>query len=84
MATLLAGMVAAPNYGADYKRRFDAIYPELAERYDVPLYPFFLEGVAGVRSLQLSDGLHPNRDGVERIVEGILPSVEAVLAQAKR
>ena len=48
------------------------------------LYPFFLEGVAGDRPLQLSDGLHPNREGVERIVEGILPSVEAVLAQAKR
>ena len=48
------------------------------------LYPFFLEGVAGNRSLQLGDGLHPNRAGVERIVEGILPSVEAVLAQAKR
>jgi acyl-CoA thioesterase-1 len=84
MATLLAGMVAAPNYGADYKRRFDAIYPELAQRFGVALYPFFLDGVAANRPLQLDDGLHPNRAGVERIVEGILPSVEAVLAQAKR
>jgi acyl-CoA thioesterase I len=84
MATLLAGMVAAPNYGEDYKRRFDAIYPELAQKFDVALYPFFLAGVAGVRPLQLEDGLHPNRAGVERIVEGILPLVEAVLAQAKR
>jgi acyl-CoA thioesterase-1 len=50
----------------------------------VTLYPFFLEGVAGDRSLQFADGLHPNRAGVERIVAGILPSVEAVLAQAKR
>ncbi len=48
------------------------------------LYPFFLDGVAGVRSLQLADGLHPNRAGVERIVEGILPSVVAVLGQVKR
>jgi acyl-CoA thioesterase-1 len=84
LATLFAGMVAAPNYGADYKRRFDAIYPELAQRFGVTLYPFFLEGVAGNRPLQLSDGLHPSREGVERIVAGILPSVEAVLAQAKR
>ena len=84
LAVLLAGMVAAPNYGADYKRRFDAIYPELAQKYGVTLYPFFLDGVAGNRPLQLEDGLHPNRAGVERIVEGILPSVEAVLAQAKR
>ncbi|THD48604.1 MAG: arylesterase [Bradyrhizobium sp.] len=84
MATLLAGMVAAPNYGEDYKRRFDAIYPELAQRFGVTLYPFFLEGVAGERNLQLGDGLHPNRDGVERIVEGILPSVETTLNEVKR
>ena len=84
MATLLAGMLAAPNYGADYQRRFDAIYPELAQRFGVTLYPFFLDGVAADPSLTLGDGLHPNRAGVERIVEGILPSAEAVLAQAKR
>jgi acyl-CoA thioesterase I len=84
MATLLAGMVAAPNYGQDYKHRFDAIYPALAARFGVTLYPFFLEGVAGHPDLQLNDGLHPNRQGVERIVEGILPSVETVLGQIKR
>ena len=84
MAILLAGMLAAPNYGADYKRRFDAIYPELAQKFGVALYPFFLDGVAANPALQLPDGLHPNRAGVERIVKGILPSVEAVLAQAKR
>jgi len=84
LATLLAGMLAAPNLGEDYKRRFDAIYPELAQKFGVTLYPFFLEGVAGAPSLQLADGLHPNRAGVERIVQGILPTVEAVLAQVKR
>ncbi len=83
MATLFAGMVAAPNYGEDYKHRFDAIYPDLAKKFGVTLYPFFLEGVAGHRDLQLSDGLHPNRQGVERIVEGILPSVETVLGTVK-
>jgi acyl-CoA thioesterase-1 len=84
MATLLAGMVAAPNYGEDYKHRFDAIYPDLAKKFGVTLYPFFLEGVAGHPDLQLSDGLHPNRQGVERIVAGILPSLETVLGQIKR
>jgi acyl-CoA thioesterase I len=84
MATLLAGMVAAPNYGEDYKHRFDAIYPDLAKKFGVTLYPFFLEGVAGHPDLQLSDGLHPNRQGVERIVAGILPSVETVLGQIRR
>jgi acyl-CoA thioesterase-1 len=84
LAILLAGMRAAPNYGEDYQRRFDAIYPALAAKFGVTLYPFFLDGVAGVRSLQLADGLHPNRAGVERIVEGILPSVVAVLGQVKR
>jgi acyl-CoA thioesterase-1 len=84
MAILLAGMVAAPNYGEDYKHRFDAIYPDLASKFGVTLYPFFLEGVAGHPDLQLGDGLHPNRQGVERIVEGILPSVETVLRTLKR
>jgi acyl-CoA thioesterase I len=84
MSILLAGMVAAPNYGVDYKQRFDAIYPDLAKKFAVTLYPFFLEGVAGHPDLQLSDGLHPNRQGAERIVEGILPSVETVLGEVKR
>ena len=84
MAILLAGMLAAPNYGEDYERRFDAIYPELAAKFGVALYPFFLEGVAGVRPLQLEDGLHPNRAGVERIVQGILPAVETLLGKVGR
>ena len=84
LATLLAGMVAAPNYGEDYKHRFDAIYPALAKKFAVTLYPFFLEGVAGHPDLQLNDGLHPNRQGVERIVDGMLPSVETVLGTVKR
>lgn len=83
MAILLAGMRAAPNYGADYQKRFDAIYPALAQRFDVALYPFFLDGVAEDPAFTLGDGLHPNRAGVEKIVQGILPSVEAVLKQAQ-
>ncbi|UHC18286.1 arylesterase [Methylobacterium currus] len=81
---LLAGMRAAPNLGPDYGKRFDAIYPKLAERYGLILYPFFLDGVAGDRSLTLADGLHPTRAGVTRVVAGILPSVEAFLTRLRQ
>lgn len=76
---LLAGMLATPSLGAEYKAAFDRIYPELAARHGVTLYPFFLDGVLGEKDMQLSDGLHPTRAGVERIVAHILPSVETVL-----
>lgn len=80
---LLAGMRASANMGPDYVARFDAIYPELAQRYGLILYPFFLEGVAGDASLALPDHLHPNAKGVETIVAGILPSVESFLARLR-
>jgi acyl-CoA thioesterase I len=80
---MLAGMRAAPNLGRDYQAAFDRIYPELARERGLPLYPFFLEGVAGVRALNLQDGLHPNAEGVEAIVKGIVPTVERFLAQIK-
>jgi acyl-CoA thioesterase I len=73
---LMAGMLASPSLGAEYGRAFNAIYPALAAKYKVPLYPFFLQGVAGNKSLQLADGLHPNRDGVRKIVAQILPLTE--------
>ncbi|KMO27735.1 GDSL family lipase [Methylobacterium variabile] len=81
---LLAGMRAAPNLGPDYGRRFDAIYPRLAERHGLILYPFFLDGIAGDRGLNLADGLHPTRAGVERVVAGILPSVEDFLKRLRK
>ncbi|ESZ47237.1 arylesterase [Mesorhizobium sp. L103C565B0] len=80
IAVLLAGMRAAPNLGADYQNAFDAIYPKLAAKYDVPLYPFFLDGVAAQSGLQLEDGLHPNPKGVAVMVERILPAVEKAVA----
>ena len=76
---LLAGMLAPPSLGKDYGRQFDAIYPALAAQYDVPLYPFFLDGMAEDTSQKLADGMHPNKRGVETIVAHILPSVEALL-----
>lgn len=83
IAVLLAGMRAAPNLGADYQNRFDAIFPQLAAKYGVPLYPFFLDGVAGDAAFQLEDGLHPNAQGVDLMVERILPAVEKAIAVVK-
>lgn len=79
IAVLLCGMLAPPNYGADYAARFDAIYPELAKEFGVPLYPFFLEGVAAETRLNQKDGIHPTAEGVDLIVKNILPTVEALL-----
>jgi acyl-CoA thioesterase-1 len=80
IAVLLAGMRAAPNLGPDYQNAFDAIFPDLAKKYDVALYPFFLDGVAGQPGMQLEDGLHPNAQGVDQMVERILPTVEKAIA----
>jgi acyl-CoA thioesterase-1 len=73
-------MVAPPNYGADYSARFNAIYPDLAKSFGVPLYPFFLEGVAADARLNQADGLHPTAEGVDVIVKNILPTVEAFVS----
>lgn len=78
---LIAGMRAAPNLGRDYADRFNRIYPDLAAKYQLGLYPFFLDGPAGNRALNLPDGLHPTGEGVKIIVARILPSVESFLAE---
>jgi acyl-CoA thioesterase I len=80
---LLAGMRAPRNLGDAYAAEFDAIYPDLAKREGVLLYPFFLEGVVADRALNQNDGIHPTAEGVTRIVEAILPSVEALIEQAR-
>ncbi len=76
---LLAGMKAPPNLGPRYGKTFNRIYPDLAERYDVALYPFFLQGVAGRRALNQRDGIHPNAAGVEVIVAAMVPYVLELL-----
>lgn len=81
IAVMLAGMLAPRNYGPDYAAKFDPIYPDLARAYGVPLYPFFLEGVAGEARLNLSDGIHPTAEGIDVIVARILPAVEAFLSR---
>lgn len=80
---LLAGMMAPRNLGSDYGKAFDAIYPTLAKQHAVPLYPFFLEGVAMDPKLNLEDGMHPTAEGVAVIVKGILPQVVAELDRLK-
>ena len=72
---VVAGMLAPPNLGRDYMTKFNAIFPELARKYDAPLYPFFLAGVAGVSALNLPDRVHPNFQGIKRMVSGIAPTV---------
>lgn len=72
---ILAGMRAPVNWGEAYRQEFEQVFPELAEKHGLPLYPFFLDGVIGNQALLLDDGLHPNADGVGRIVDGILPLV---------
>nr|HEV8008474.1 arylesterase [Bradyrhizobium sp.] len=79
IAVLLCGMVAPPNYGSDYAARFNAIYPDLSKSFGVPLYPFFLEGVAADARLNQADGMHPTAQGVDVIVKNILPTVQAFL-----
>ena len=84
LPTLIAGMRAAPNLGADYDRAFDAIYPALAEATGAILYPFFLDGVAGDPKLNQPDGLHPTAAGAAVIVGRMLPYVEDLLRRADR
>lgn len=78
---LVAGMLAAPNLGPDYRQRYEAIFPTLARKYDAELYPFILQGVVGNRALLLGDGVHPNFEGIKRMVTGIMPTVQRALAK---
>jgi acyl-CoA thioesterase-1 len=83
VAVLLCGMRAAPNLGPEYGTAFERIYPELATKYDVLMYPFFLDGAAADLKLLQHDGLHPNASGVDVMVARILPKVEELIARAR-
>jgi acyl-CoA thioesterase-1 len=78
---LLAGMRAARNADPNYIRRFEAIFPALAAKYDVGFYPFFLDGVATVEGMSLPDGMHPNFRGVKEIVTRLTGPVKAALGR---
>ncbi|MGI9510936.1 MAG: arylesterase [Geminicoccaceae bacterium] len=79
LPVLLTGMLPPPNLGKDYTEAFAKVFEDLAERHDIPLYPFFLDGVAGERELNQPDQLHPLPEGVAVIVERIMPTVTAWL-----
>jgi acyl-CoA thioesterase-1 len=76
---LLAGMRAPPNMGSEYTEAFDGIFPRLAEKHGVALYPFFLDGVAADPDLNQADGIHPNARGVAVIVKRLSPAVKVLL-----
>ena len=79
--TMLAGMLAAPNLGAEYSAAFNGMYPRLAKTFNVPLYPFVMQGVVGRTDLMLDDGIHPNADGVKVMADGIAPVVKGALGE---
>lgn len=76
---LLAGMKLPPNYGSDYTRQFEALFPDLAKAQGVALIPFLLDGVAARPELNLADGIHPNAQGYQRVIENVLPALLALL-----
>tara|TARA_B100001121_G_C18668903_1_gene612740 strand:+ start:1261 stop:1872 length:612 start_codon:yes stop_codon:yes gene_type:complete len=72
---ILAGMLAPTSHGVEYKKKFDQIYLNLSKKYDLKLIPFLLEGVAFNPSLNLSDGMHPNKEGTIVISETLKKSI---------
>jgi acyl-CoA thioesterase-1 len=80
---LLLGMKAVSNWGPEYQKEFDAIYPALAEKYHAVLYPFFLDGIATDATLNQTDGLHPNPKGVALIVDRVSPYLERLLGRTE-
>ena len=79
---VLTGMLAAPNLGEDYTRRFNPIWPDLAKKHKAGLVPFFLEPVLGNRALMLEDNIHPNAEGVNRIVAATQEQIARALKEA--
>jgi acyl-CoA thioesterase-1 len=81
VTVVLAGMKLPPNYGPEYTKGFEAIYPTLAKQYHLPLIPFFLEGVAASATLNQADGIHPTKEGYRIIVRQILKVLSPLLEQ---
>jgi acyl-CoA thioesterase-1 len=79
VAVILAGMKLPPNYGTEYTKAFEAIYPALARQYRLKLIPFFLDGIAGSTQFNQADGIHPTAEGYRVIVERLLSQVTPLL-----
>ncbi|MDH4236635.1 MAG: arylesterase [Nitrospira sp.] len=84
VTVILAGMKLPPNYGKDYTKAFEAIYPALAKQYRLPLIPFFLEGVAASPELNQADGIHPTKAGYKIVVEQVLNILGPVIRERVR
>lgn len=78
---LLAGMLSPPNMGGDYEQAFNRIYPELAEEFGINFVPFLLDGVAGQKTLNQEDGMHPNAQGMAVIARSMLPQMKEFVRQ---
>jgi acyl-CoA thioesterase I len=83
LTVILAGMEAPPNFGADYTQRFRTVYQTLAERYNVPLIPFLLQGVAGNAALNQPDGIHPNTRGAQLVADLVWRALQPELDNAR-
>jgi acyl-CoA thioesterase I len=80
---IIAGMKIPMNYGNDYRKKYEAVFPALAKKYSLPLIPFLLDGVATHKDLNISDGIHPNEKGHAIIAKNILPVIEKSLKSLK-
>ncbi|TCO81395.1 acyl-CoA thioesterase-1 [Plasticicumulans lactativorans] len=76
---LLLGMRIPPNYGPRYTEAFHTLYADLAQRYEVPLVPFFLDGVAAQPGLMQDDGIHPRAEAQPRLLDNVWPALEPLL-----
>jgi acyl-CoA thioesterase I len=81
---VLLGMKIPPNYGPEYTRDFEAVYPRLAKELEVALVPFLLEGVGGVEELNQADGIHPTAEGQVKVAENVVPVLKKVLGERER
>lgn len=78
---VLAGMLSPPNMGKDYEKAYNATFPLLAKKHNAALIPFFLDKVAGIKELNIPDGLHPNQEGSKIILETVWDQMEAIVTQ---
>ena len=79
---VLAGMKIPRNYGSEYTQEFEAVYPELAEQFNIPFIPFLLDGVAAKPEMNLPDGIHPNQQGHQVIAKLVLEKLLALLPKS--
>jgi acyl-CoA thioesterase I len=80
---LLCGMLVPPRFGWNYTVAFHGLYPRLAAKYNVPLVPFLLDGVALRADMNMADGIHPNAAGAERIADTVWPYLEPLVTSDK-